>query len=131
MTSSNEDSPTLGAALVRGLKLRCPKCGQGRLLAGYLQQVDACETCGLPIGDIRADDGPPWLTLLVVGHLLAPFLALLFMSDALPLWLSTALMCVLAVGLCLALLPRSKGVFIAAIWKLGASHTSDDDTVPD
>ena len=73
--------------------------------------------------------------IMAVNNALLAFpgilLALLFMSDALPLWLSTALMCVLAVGLCLALLPRSKGVFIAAIWKLGASHTSDDDTVPD
>lgn len=131
MTSSTEASPALATALVRGLKLRCPRCGQGKALAGYLEPVETCEACGLEIGEIRADDGPPWLTLLVVGHLLAPFLVLFFMSDALPMWLGTILMCLIAVGLCLALLPRSKGVFIAAIWKLGAAETNLEESSPD
>ena len=94
-------------------------------MAGYLRQVRACPHCGLETGDIRADDGPPWLTLLVVGHLLAPFMIIVFMTDALPMWLSTALMALLAVGLSLAILPRAKGVFIAAIWKLDARTSAD------
>lgn len=94
-------------------------------MSGYLQQVESCSHCGLGTGTIRADDGPPWLTLLVVGHLLAPFMIILFMTDTLPMWLKTALMCLLAVGLCLAILPRAKGFFIAAIWKLGAPTSVD------
>lgn len=125
MSSDHDLSPSLTTALLRGLALNCPRCGEGRLLSGYLRQEAACAHCGLETGEIRADDGPPWLTLLLVGHLLAPFMIITFMTDALPMWLSTALMALLAVGLCLAILPRAKGVFIAAIWKLGARTSAD------
>ena len=94
-------------------------------MSGYLQQEEGCGHCGLETGAIRADDGPPWLTLLVVGHLLAPFMIILFMTDTLPMWLRTTLMSLMAVGLCLAILPRAKGFFIAAIWKLGAPTSAD------
>jgi len=107
--------------VLRGLRGRCPRCGQGRALAGYLKQVESCAECGLKIGEIRADDGPPWLTLLVVGHLLAPILVFAFRTDAVPLWLMTAIIAVGAVGLCLALLPRAKGLFIAAVWHFNKS----------
>ena len=121
MISETSQPVATGAALLRGARLHCPQCGEGDLFAGYLRQVPACSHCGLKTGDIRADDGPPWLTLITVGHLLAPFMVLAFMSDALPMWLATALMAGLAVGLCLVILPRAKGVFIAAIWRFGAS----------
>lgn len=117
--------PTLSRTLLRGLSLRCPRCGEGHLLSGYLRQHDACTHCGLETGAIRADDGPPWLTLLVVGHLLAPFMVITLMNDALPSWLSTLIMAAVAAGLCLVLLPRAKGLFIAAIWKLGAQSPTD------
>ena len=131
MIPASDDSISLATAIVRGLRLRCPRCGEGHLLAGYLRPVEHCSSCQLPIGEIRADDGPPWLTLIVTGHLLAPFLVLIFMSDALPVWASTAIMCLLAVGMCLALLPRAKGLFIAAIWKLGAAPHSEEDSAAD
>ena len=41
------------------------------------------------------------------------------------MWLRTTLMSLMAVGLCLAILPRAKGFFIAAIWKLGAPTSAD------
>lgn len=125
MSSNPDGTVSLAAALLRGLSLKCPRCGVGRLLSGYLQQAESCPHCGLETGAIRADDGPPWLTLLVVGHLLAPFMIIVFMTDALPMWASTALMAFLAVALCLAILPRAKGVFIAVIWKLGAPTSAD------
>src|SRR5471032_3650243 len=53
---------------------RCPNCGEGRLFASYLKPVERCSVCGEPLGHIRADDGPAWLTILLVGHILAPFL---------------------------------------------------------
>ena len=125
METTTLSEPTLFQALLRGLSLRCPRCGEGHLLSGYLRQSDACSHCGLETGAIRADDGPPWLTLLVVGHLLAPFMVITLMNDALPSWLSTLIMAVVAAALCLGLLPRAKGLFIAAIWKLGAQSPTD------
>ena len=115
-------------ALLRGARLRCPQCGEGKLLAGYLRQEASCGHCGLKTGDIRADDGPPWLTLILVGHLLAPFMIIVFMTETIPMWLVTALMALTAIALCLAVLPRAKGLFIAAIWRFGANSEDLSET---
>lgn len=120
MNDTATEIPSLGSALWRGFKGRCPQCGKGHVFDGYLRQHTDCPDCQLDTGAIRADDGPAWLTLLVVGHLLAPFMVIIFFEASVPMWLATGLMLGLATGLCLLLLPRAKGVFIAAIWKLGA-----------
>ncbi len=107
--------PGLAIALGRGLTFRCPACGEGRLFRSFLKQVEACEACGEPLGEIRADDGPAWLTVLVLG----PFLVgiTFFVSfSALPLWLSLPVAAVAVTSLVLLLLPRIKGMFIAALW---------------
>ena len=36
----------IGTALRRGLRRRCPHCGEGRLFSGW-SQLDRCSTCGL------------------------------------------------------------------------------------
>lgn len=37
----------LGTSLKRGLRLRCPRCGGGRLFAGYFRMYESCPNCGL------------------------------------------------------------------------------------
>ena len=37
----------IAPALLRGLRKRCPHCGQGRLFAGWSRHLDRCEHCGL------------------------------------------------------------------------------------
>jgi len=38
--------PPLGTLLRRGLALRCPACGQGKLFRGWLAMQDPCAHCG-------------------------------------------------------------------------------------
>ena len=38
----------------RGLRLRCPICGQGKLFRGFFGMVEACPSCGL---DVRREQG--------------------------------------------------------------------------
>lgn len=99
----------------RGLLGRCPKCGHGKLFRRYLKQVDACAECGEALGHIRADDGPAWLTILVVGHIIVPLAFAVDGGKSWPFWAVTAVL------MTLALLPRAKGIFIAFIWKTGCS----------
>jgi uncharacterized protein (DUF983 family) len=114
------ESP-LKQAAVRGLMQRCPCCGEGKLFRAYLKPIDSCASCGEPLGHIRADDGPAWLTVMVVGHIsVALLLAFASTTIAAPLWLSLTLFCGLSAVLVLALLPRAKGMFIGAIWQMGA-----------
>ena len=39
-------SNVIGTALRRGLRKRCPHCGQGPLFSGW-SHIDRCSTCGL------------------------------------------------------------------------------------
>ncbi len=39
--------PGIGRALGRGLAKRCPRCGQSRLMDGFLRLRKACAGCGL------------------------------------------------------------------------------------
>lgn len=104
------------AILWRGVRGYCPQCGKGNLFRSYLKQVDACAECGEDTGDLRADDAPAWLTILIIGHILAPFIVSLALDDTLPLWLLLAFLFIFILALVLLLLPRSKGLFIAALW---------------
>ncbi|HEV7691082.1 MAG TPA: DUF983 domain-containing protein [Hyphomonadaceae bacterium] len=98
----------------RGLRLTCPSCGRGRLFAGYLRQAEGCPYCGLRTGDIRADDGPAWATILLVGHLVSPVFFVFASRDV--SWLPLVAVLTLVVGMSLLLLPRMKGLFVGFIW---------------
>jgi uncharacterized protein (DUF983 family) len=110
----------------RGLRLRCPRCGEGRLLSGYLKQVEACGVCGEDYRDIRADDGPAWATILLVGHLCSPLFFVFALKTTLPDWAPLVFVLALVVGSCLAMLPRMKGLFLSLIWAMGAKGETPD-----
>ena len=106
----------LGVSLRRGLACRCPACGRGPVLRGYLKLRDTCPACGTDLTPARADDGPAYLTILIVGHLMAPFIHYAFVTwrpDPLTMALALSAGCV---ALSLALLPRMKGMIVGFQW---------------
>lgn len=107
-------------AIFRGIFGKCPNCGEGSLFAKYLKQVNSCNKCNENYIDIKADDGPAWLTILIVAHLLVPLTIGFAFETNLPDWLSISLWSLLATMLVLIILPRVKGMFIAIIWKLNS-----------
>ena len=78
--------PPLGKALWRGLRNRCPVCGQGRVFRGYLRVVEQCEVCAAPLGRLRADDAPPYFTIFIVGHLFLPPVFWVEKAYSPPMW---------------------------------------------
>lgn len=109
--------------LLRGLKRTCPNCGQGALFAGYLKVQPACANCGHDNGRYRSDDGPAYVTMLLVGHIvIAPMLTFPVIWEASPF--IVAPLALLAVGAAtLAALPFVKGGFIGLLWSSGANAT--------
>jgi uncharacterized protein (DUF983 family) len=109
------DRPTL-PAVRRGFRRRCPRCGAGALFDGYLRVRDHCPACGEDLFHQQADDGPAYVTILIVGHLMAPAILIAFLlwrPD--PLVLATT-MGAACVALALWLLPRLKGVIVGFQW---------------
>ena len=88
--------------------------------------METCDECGEPLGHVRADDGPAWLTVLSLG----PFLVAItfFVSFGhLPLWTSLPIAIIAVTGAVLILLPRMKVVFIAALWLSGFGSRENDE----
>ncbi|HUO93941.1 MAG TPA: DUF983 domain-containing protein [Rhizomicrobium sp.] len=100
----------------RGAFFRCPNCGKGHLFRSYLKPVETCAHCGEQLGYIRADDGPTWLTVLIVGHVVVALALISVASTNWSTWFSVTFFSVLAVVMSLAMLPSAKGIFIGIIW---------------
>ena len=111
--------PSLSTILLRGLRRCCPQCGQGRTLHSYLKVQNECSECGEALGHIRADDFPPYLTIVIVGHVLAPLLLISEQLYSPPTWLQMILWPSLAMLMMGLVLPICKGFCVNLIWHLG------------
>ena len=111
--------PNLLSVLFRGFRKRCPNCGDGRILYSYLKVIPSCNTCTEPLGHIRADDFPPYITIVVVGHIMLPLVLYTERAYALPIWMQMSLWPPMALILLLLILPLAKGACVGLMWHLG------------
>ena len=103
-------------ALWRGWRRRCPNCGKGPLMTSYLKVRDACPVCGEDLHHHRADDGPAYLTILIVGHIMAPAILWAFVTFRPEPMVLASVFTVGCVALSLYLLPRLKGAIVGLQW---------------
>ena len=109
----------LGLAVRRGFLGRCPRCGEGKLFCAYLKVAEACPVCGEDLHHQRADDAPPYLTMLVVGHfIVAGIVAFEAFAPPWPIWVGILGWMVLTLAASLILLPRIKGALVGYQWAL-------------
>lgn len=112
----NFQQRSVWSGLSRGAAGKCPHCGEGRLFSSYLKVVPICGSCGHETGLYRADDGPAYFTILIVGHLvIGPLLFLQFVRTWPVAWVMIILIPAIIV-LSLVLLPRVKGAFVGVQW---------------
>ena len=110
-----EDRNT-GQAVWRGTLCRCPHCGQGKMFSAYLKVADQCDACGEQLNLHRADDFPPYIAIMIVGHLLVGIMLHMEMVwHVNPLTYLYTLV-PLAVILPLAMLPSIKGAIVGFQW---------------
>ena len=124
-TDTIADKPPLWPQLKRALRGRCPQCGAGKLFRGYLKQVDECAVCCEHYGTIRADDGPAWLTILAVGHIIVPLILEVEKDSTWPMWIPMVLWPTVALSLSLLILPLAKGFFITILWRGRKAKAAD------
>lgn len=109
----NRDMKT---AIGRGVRGRCPNCGRGRLFSGFLRVADECEACGEDLHHHRADDAPAYLTILIAGHIMLPFVLGVEDVFAPAIWVHLLLWGTLIPAVCLALLRPIKGGIVGMQW---------------
>lgn len=117
----------VGTAIMRGLRNRCPACGLGHVFQGFLKVRSECPHCGAPLGRVRADDVPPYFTILIVGHVVVPLMLLVERQWSPPLWLHAAIFLPLTLFLCLVLLRPVKGATVGLMLRLGMVRAAGDD----
>lgn len=115
---SDPDERKLTPALLKGATRRCPRCGEAPLFDGYLAVRESCDACGQEFHHHRADDMPPWMTILIVGHIVVPLMLTAATSWDWPDWLHMTFWPALVVVLSLAILPLAKGFVIGLQWAL-------------
>ena len=115
----------LWAAMKRGFRSRCPRCGQGKLFRAFLKVDDHCQVCGLDFTPHRADDLPAYLVIIIVGHIVVPTALWIETDYSPPAWLQLAIYLPFTLVASLALLQPVKGAVVGLQWAL-RMHGFDD-----
>ena len=105
--------------LLRGLRGRCPACGEGRLFRAFTKVVDHCPHCGEALYHHRADDFPAYLTIVIVGHIVVPLTLYVELAYAPSYWVHAMIWLPVILGLALGLLQPIKGTIVAMQWSMG------------
>ncbi len=113
------EMPGWGETIWRGVRGRCPHCDAAPIFDGYLKVHQTCAHCGAPLGDMPADDAPPYIAMLVVLHFVAIFVVLFYKGYYHPSIVMAGVLLVLLALLCMAALRMAKGAVIGILLKLG------------
>ena len=134
---NNTQSPGVtrnsGRAMLRGLLHRCPSCGEGGLFARYLRVRDHCAHCEQALHHHRADDAPPYFTILIVGHIAVGGVLALEQAMKPSAWMHAAIWMPFVIISSLLLLPRIKGTLVGLQWALrmhGFGGENDEVSTP-
>ena len=109
MTEISQTSLPIG----RGLRGRCPRCGEGKLFTGFLNLRPRCEHCGLDYNFADAGDGPAVFVILIGGFIVVFAALVTEMLYQPPYWVHAALWLPLILIVTLAPLRPIKGLLIA------------------
>lgn len=120
-------------ALWRGAARRCPACGNAALFRAYLKVADTCPACNEALHHHRADDAPPYFTILIVGHVLVGGVLSLERAFQPSMLVHLAIWIPLTVLLSLLLLPPVKGALVGLQWalRMHGFGTGRDPAAPD
>ena len=105
-------------AMWRGFCKHCPACGQGKLFSSYISVHDHCPVCLEDLHHQKADDAPPYFTIMAVGHIVVPALLVTEIIWHPAIWLHLMIWLPLTCFLTFDLLPRFKGLIIGLQWAL-------------
>ena len=78
------------SSLRSGLLCRCPRCGEGKLYAGFLKLAKRCDRCDLDYGFADPADGPAFFVMTGVGILVIAIWACAVIAHQPPLWVQFA-----------------------------------------
>lgn len=116
-------------AMARGVRCRCPNCGEGKIFRAFLKVADNCSVCGENLSHHRADDLPAYLVIVVVGHIIVPIALWIETNYAPAVLLQLAFYLPFTLIASLLLLQPIKGAVVGLQWAFRMHGF--DETRPD
>jgi uncharacterized protein (DUF983 family) len=98
---------------MRGIACTCPRCGEGRLFAGFLTLRSQCEACGLDYAFIDTGDGPAIFIIMLAGAIVVAAALIVEVKYQPPFWLHAVLWLPLVMVTTLLPLRSMKSLLIA------------------
>src|SRR6187397_3289932 len=111
MQDTNPSTVTQSA--MRGLACKCPRCGNGKLYAGFLNLRPRCEACGLDYAFIDSGDGPAIFLIMIAGAIVVGSALIVEIKYQPPFWLHAALWLPLILATTLLPMRSMKSLLIA------------------
>lgn len=108
-----QSETTVLQSALRGLACRCPRCGQGKLYAGFLTLAPACDRCGLDYSFIDSGDGPAIFIIMLAGGIVVACALIVEVKYQPPYWLHAVLWLPLILATTLLPLRSMKSLLIA------------------
>ena len=105
--------PTVFESALRGLACRCPRCGRGKLYAGFLALRAKCDVCGLDYAFIDSGDGPAVFVIMIAGAIVVACALIVEVKYQPPFWVHAALWLPLTLAVTLWPLRAIKSLLIA------------------
>lgn len=128
--ASTPEIRPVGRSILRGLRNKCPHCGKGTLFRAFLKPVDSCAVCGEEIHHHRSDDLPPYLVILVLGHVMVGGYMMTDLIFPISMWLQLAIWAPLTVLVAIAIIQPIKGGVIGLQWALSMHGFGGDEDEP-
>jgi uncharacterized protein (DUF983 family) len=113
MTMQESVRSSLSQIILRGLACQCPRCGKGKLFAGFLSLRPACSACDLDYAFIDAGDGPAVFIILIAGFIVVFCALIVEVMYRPPFWLHALLWVPLVLVTTLAPLRSMKSLLVA------------------
>ena len=98
--------------IARGVRCRCPRCGEGTLFHGFLSLRPACDRCGLDYKFADSGDGPAVFVILIGGAIVVAAALITEVVYQPPYWLHAVLWLPLILLVTLVPLRPLKGLLI-------------------
>lgn len=106
-------------ALGRGLAMKCPACGEGRMFNRFLKVRERCDACREELHHHQADDYPAYIVVFLIGKLAFAGVLIVELAYRPPYWVHFTLWMPLVLFGALGLLQPVKGFVVALQWHLG------------
>ncbi|MBC7584043.1 DUF983 domain-containing protein [Tardiphaga sp. vice304] len=120
----------LSQTVLRGLACKCPRCGKGKLFAGFIDLKPSCDSCGLDYTFIDVGDGASVFLIMIAGALVVGCALVVEVKYQPPFWLHAAMWLPLILLTTIGPLRPMKSLLIALQFHHKASEGQLIDRAP-